>query len=283
MRMNDEHKACTEKQERVLYKIGFFAQMNHITVKTLRFYESEGLLIPAYVDDESGYRYYTMDQMSVIHQITALKKAGFTLEDIKRIRNGGNQENFIANKKAEVMEKIAELTRQLAILDSYLTKKNATLDNPVLVKTLPEVIVASVETRIDTYDDLFTVMPDMGALMEEAGCVCAKPEYCFTQYLESGYKEEKILIQTCEAVTEMKEDLDQLHFQILPEVEAACIFHKGSYDRFPESYATILQFIEDNGYEITGNIRENYVDGIWNTDSSEQWLSEIQIPVRKRG
>ena len=283
MRMNDEHKACTEKQDRVLYKIGFFAQMNHITVKTLRFYESEGLLIPAYVDNESGYRYYTMDQMSVIHQITALKQAGFTLDDIKRIRNGGNQESFIANKKAEVMEKIAELTRQLAVLDSYMTKKNATLDNPVLVKTLPEVIVASVETRIDTYDDLFTVMPDMGALMEEAGCVCAKPEYCFTQYLESGYKEEKILIQTCEAVTEMKEDLDQLHFQILPEVEAACIFHKGSYDRFPESYATILQFIEDNGYEITGNIRENYVDGIWNTDSSEQWLSEIQIPVRKRG
>ena len=283
MRMNDEHKACTEKQDRVLYKIGFFAQMNHITVKTLRFYESEGLLIPAYVDNESGYRYYTMDQMSVIHQITALKQAGFTLEDIKRIRNGGNQESFIANKKAEVMEKIAELTRQLAILDSYLTKKNATLDNPVLVKTLPEVIVASVETRIDTYDDLFTVMPDMGALMEEAGCVCAKPEYCFTQYLESGYKEEKILIQTCEAVTEMKEDLDNLHFQKLPEVEAACIFHKGSYDRFPESYATILQFIEDNGYEIAGNIRENYIDGIWNTDSSEQWLSEIQIPVRKRG
>ena len=35
-----------------------------------------------------------------------------------------------------------------------------------------------------------------------------------------------------------------------------------------------------NGYEICGNIRENYIDGIWNKDREEDWLSEIQIPVR---
>ena len=125
-------------------------------------------------------------------------------------------------------------------------------------------------------------MPEMGAEMERLGCECALPEYCFTHYLEPVFKEEHILIETCEAVTEKKEDSALVKFRELPEITAACIFHKGSYDNFPETYAAILRFIEENGYEICGNIRENYIDGIWNKDREEDWLSEIQIPVRGR-
>ena len=47
MRMRDEHKGCAEKAESHLYRIGMFAQMNHVTVKTLRFYEEQGLLTHA--------------------------------------------------------------------------------------------------------------------------------------------------------------------------------------------------------------------------------------------
>ena len=85
MKMNEKHEAFAEKTTPQLYKIGMFAQMNHITIKTLRFYEEQGLLLPAYVDGENGYRYYTMNQMADIQRITALKQAGFTLDDIKLI------------------------------------------------------------------------------------------------------------------------------------------------------------------------------------------------------
>lgn len=118
--------------------------------------------------------------------------------------------------------------------------------------------------------------------MEKLGCVCDEPEYCFTQYLEQGYKENDILVEICQSVTEKKEDSEKVKFKTLPEVEAACIFHKGSYDTFCKSYAVILNYIEDNGYEICGNIRESYIDGVWNKDSTEEWLSEIQIPVRRK-
>lgn len=49
-----------------------------------------------------------------------------------------------------------------------------------------------------------------------------------------------------------------------------------------ESYETVLKFIEENGYEIAGAIRESYIDGIWNKDDESQWLSEIQVPIKKR-
>ena len=280
MKMNEKHEACTEKAVSHLYKIGMFAQMNHITVKALRFYEEQGLLLPAYVDGENGYRYYTMNQMADIQRITALKQAGFTLEEIKLINQGADTAYLLASKKAALLKKIAELTSQIAVIDGYLSDPASTLDAPVLIRKIPAVTVAAMESRIDSYDELFSLMPEMGAEMERLGCQCALPEYCFTHYLEQGYKEDHILIETCEAVTEKKEDSALVKFRELPEITAACIFHKGSYNNFPETYAAILRFIEENGYEICGNIRENYIDGIWNKDREEDWLSEIQIPVR---
>ena len=282
MQMNDKHEPFCKKTDSHLYRIGMFAQMNHITVKALRFYEEQGLLAPAYVDEENGYRYYTLDQMVAIHQITALKQAGFTLDDIKHIRSGVEEEQLLRKKKSQLLAQIAELTRQIAIIDAYLLDETASLSTPVLIKTLPACKVAASEKTIDSYDDLFDVMPEMGAEMERLGCECALPEYCFTRYLEPGYKEENIRVATCEAVTRLLEDTENLKFYEIEETTAACIFHKGSYADFSKSYAVLLRYIEENDYEIAGNIRESYIDGIWNKDDESEWLSEIQIPVRKK-
>ncbi len=279
MRMYEKHEWKEKSMDSHLYKIGMFAAMNHITVKTLRFYEEQGLIAPAYVDNENGYRYYTMNQMAVIHKITALKQAGFTLEEIKGLNKTVDEKHFLTKKKADLLAQIAELTRQLAVIDGYYAETENTLDTPVLLKKIPAVLTAVMKKRIHSYDELFTMMPEMGAEMERIGCECALPEYCFTNYPETGYQEEDILVETCEAVTEKREGSSVIYFKEFPEVEAACIYHKGSYDNFPKTYAVLLRYIEEHGYTICGGIRESYIDGVWNRDSEEEWLSEIQIPV----
>ena len=282
MEMKREHLPCPERAGNRFYKIGMFAAMNHVTVKTLRFYEEQGLLIPALINQENGYRYYPLSQMAVLHQITALKLAGFTLEEIVRIHSGADEEAVLLKKKSELLAKISDLTRQIAVVDGYLSKKKTSLSAPVLIKIIPETTVAFLRTRPESYDCLFDRMPEMGALMEKAGCVCALPEYCFTNYLEPGYKDGDILVEICESVAEAKNETGDLRFKTLPEIQAACVFHKGSYGTFSESYETVLRYIEENGYEIAGAIRESYIDGVWNKDDESQWLSEIQVPVRKK-
>ena len=282
MEMKQEHKPCEEKASDTLYKIGMFAAMNHVTVKALRFYEEQGLLMPALIHPETGYRYYTLSQMAVLHQITALKLAGFTLEEIAHINSGADEEAVLLKKKAELLAKIADLTRQIAVVDGYLSKKKTDLSAPVLIKTIPETTVAYMRIRLESYDSLFDRMPEMGVLMEKAGCKCALPEYCFTGYLEPGYRDGDILVEICESVVAAKKETGELRFKTLPEVQAACIFHKGSYRTFPESYEAVLRYIEENGYEIAGEIRESYIDGVWNMDDERQWLSEIQVPVRRK-
>lgn len=280
--MNEQHEYCREKEPPRLYRIGMFANMNRVTIKTLRYYDEQNLLKPAYVDEENGYRYYEAGQIAQLHRILALKNMGFSIEDIRRITNGEGEKNLLHRKKQEILKEIATLTAKLSEVESYLAKDEIDLSAPVLVKKLPEVIVCTMQRRIESFDSLFELMPEMGAEMERLGCICAEPAYCFTHYLEPGDKNESILIETCEAVTEKKEDSGKVRFQVMPEVpEAACIFHRGSYNTFPGSYASALSFIEENGYEICGNIRESYIDGVWNKDDPKDWLTEIQIPVRK--
>lgn len=282
MEMKQEHRPCEEKTSDTLYKIGMFAAMNHITVKTLRFYEEQGLLMPALIHPETGYRYYTLSQMAVLHQITALKLAGFTLEEITHINSGADEKAVLLKKKSELLAKISDLTRQIAVVDGYLSKRKTGLSAPVLIKNIPETTVAFMQIRLESYDRLFDRMPEMGALMEKAGCECALPEYCFTNYLEPGYKDGDIPVEICESVVEAKKETGELRFKTLPEIRAACVFHKGSYRTFSESYEAVLRYIEENGYEIAGEIRESYIDGIWNKDDESQWLSEIQVPVKRK-
>lgn len=283
LKMNEKHEACKELVGPRLYKIGVFAAMNHVTIKALRHYDEQGLLKPAKVDDTNGYRYYAASQIADLHQILSLKNMGFSLEDIRAIQKGRPEKELLQAKKQEILKEIAVLTAKLAQVEGYLGEENLDLASPVLIKSIPEVIVATMQTRIDSYDRLFELMPKMGAEMERLDCVCAEPDYCFTHYLEAGYKEEDILIETCEAVTEKKTDTEIVKFKVFPEVEqAACIFHKGSYGMLSRSYAALLKFIEENGYEICGNIRESYIDGVWNKESEEEWLTEIQIPVLRR-
>lgn len=277
MEMKNHHEPCNPKAKNTLYKIGMFAAMNRVTVKALRFYEEQNLLLPAYINYENGYRFYELSQMQVLHKITALKQAGFTLEEIQKLNKGCDENSILLKKKSELLSKIADLTKQLSIVETFLTKKADTLSSPVLIKKIPKVTVAVMKSKIDSYDDLFEVMPKMGALMEKSGCECRVPEYCFTNYLSK----DEITIETCETVVEAKPPLENLYFKEMPEVQAACIFHKGSYGQLSQSYERLLNYIEENGYKICGDFRESYIDGVWNKNDKNEWLTEIQIPVEK--
>lgn len=281
MRMNQKHQSCNPRAKEQLYKIGMFANMNRVTIKTLRYYDEQKLLIPVYVDEENGYRYYAAGQMAQLHRIIALKNMGFSIDDIRKIMDGAEERSFLLEKKQEILKDIAVLTDKLAQVESYLARESMNLSAPVLIKEIPQALVCTMKQRIKSYDALFELMPQMGAQMEMLECKCAQPAYCFTHYLEPEYKEEDILVEICEAVTEKKQDFGEIAFKVFLKVPmAACIFHKGSYNTLHISYAMLLQYIEENGYEICGNIRESYIDGVWNKETENEWLTEIQIPVK---
>ena len=65
-----------------MFRIGEFAQIAQVSGRQLRFYDQLGLLRPAHVDQQTGYRYYTIRQLPRLNSILALKELGLALEQI---------------------------------------------------------------------------------------------------------------------------------------------------------------------------------------------------------
>lgn len=269
-----------------MFQIGLFSKMNRITTKTLRHYDEIGLLKPAYVDDFTGYRYYTSEQLPRLHMIIGLKQLGLSLEQIGTlVKDSSGLEVFLELKQMELQEQIRSFNQQLKMLESYQKKVNGEymMDYTPIIKSLPEVIVASMTFIAPSYDAYFNIIPKMGDEMRRQGAKCASPEYCFNIYHDGEYKEKDIHVETCEAVVDYCEDSDMVKYKKVNKVEkAVCILHKGPYSGLREAYGFVFSWIEDNGYEVIGLPRESYIDGIWNKESEEDWLTEVQIPIAEK-
>ncbi len=125
MEQNNRDSLIEETAEGTLLKIGEVADFFQISVKAVRIYEKKGIIVPAYIDPESGYRYYTPDQLHQLAALLELKSLGFSLEEIKDVMVGEsskealykamqeklrNWENLVimAQSKMDAIESISE-------------------------------------------------------------------------------------------------------------------------------------------------------------------------------
>ena len=272
-------------KEKTKFKIGEFSRMMQVTVKTLRHYEKKGLLLPYEVDEWTGYRYYTICQMQKLNAIRQLQRLGFTLEEIKELYEEDSHVPSVEqltekiNKTEELLKQLMERRDQLKEwLES--SKKHNDMEK-YSIELLPEVIVASHREVISDYGALGMLCYEkIGPEMQRLGCQCPMPGYCFTIEHSEEYSPDSIDIEYCEQVVEMGQNSHIIQFKCLPAVEKAlCVKHMGPYERFYETFAEVFQYIEENGYRIIDHPRICYIDGIWNQEDPEKWLSIIQVPI----
>lgn len=270
-----------------MLKIGDFSKLCRVTIKALRYYDEVGLMKPDYISAENGYRYYHPEQLNTITKILIFKEMGLTIEEIMYLTNHDlcdeEVQLLLAEKQNKIRGSILAEQKRLARIDAFLkSMKEEQHMNGVFIKELPEVIVASMRTIIPNYDALNTVVPAMGEKMQAHGAVCREPAYCFNIYHDGEYKESDVDVEICEAVVRACKDADGVTYKVIEGVKTAvCIHHKGPYTTLGKSYAKVLEWVGQNGYQITGSPRESYIDGCWNKNDPNEWLTEIQIPVTK--
>ncbi|MCQ2054778.1 MAG: MerR family transcriptional regulator [Fibrobacter sp.] len=268
-------------------KIGEFSQLMQVTVKTLRHYEQIGILKPCEVDQWTGYRYYKLEQMQQLQSIRHLKDVGFSLEEIREMM----ENNSLVPGIEQLESKIHACEEELKILLARRERLHQMVDSQrklnsmdkISIQELPEIIVASHRETIPNYEAVGPMCVNViGPEMQRLGCKCPPPGYCFTIEHNKEYSPTDIDIEYCEQVEEMGTDSEIIQFKKLDAVKSAlCYKHYGPYDRFYQSYTEVFKYIEKEGYRIVGNPRCCYVDGIWNQEDPEKWLSIIQVPVEK--
>lgn len=268
-----------------MYRIGMFSKFGKVTIKTLHHYNEVGLLVPAYIDETNGYRYYTTAQLFHLHEIVALRQMGFSIPEIAELINGHNTAAILEQRKTELESEVQDATHQLFRLNHYIKeqKEGNFMKYQAVIKDIPACIVFSSRQTIPNYAALMEIVPALGAKVADTnpGLKCAEPDYCFNIYHDGEYKESDIDVEICEAVTHRGKDGDNFVFKEIPAVTVASIMHKGAYEDLGAAYAYAFRWIEENGYKVADHPRESYIDGIWNKENTADWLTELQVPVKK--
>jgi len=268
-------------------KIGEFSQIMQVTVKTLRHYEQKGLLLPDEVDEWTGYRYYSLEQMQKLNAIRELKDLGFSLDEVKEMYDDESHSPDINQLTRKIKETEQQLKTLMARRNQLINWRNSRKEIKTMdkfsIQSLPSIIVASHREIIPNYEAIGDMcINKIGPEMQRLGCKCPPPGYCFTIEHNKEYQPTDIDIEYCEQVEEMGTDSAIIQFKQLPEVPTAvCMKHYGPYDRFYQSYTELFKYIEENGYKVIGRPRCCYVDGAWNQEDPEKWLSIVQVAVNK--
>jgi len=265
-------------------KIGEFARLGQVSVQTLRYYDSLGLLRPGDVDPMTNYRYYALDQLPDLMRILALKDLGFSLEqiaqflsmplsstDLRKMLTLKQQE--LRNQVQEQLDRLERLEARLRLMDQ---DENA-LKLEVIVKRIDSLEVASVRGVIPSYWD---VSPLWTQLFEALGRLRLSP--CAPTLTLFHASEPEIDVQVCAPLPADANTHGSLKVETLPAYEmAACTIHQGPFSGLAAAYAALVKWVDANGYSIAGPDREVYLrlpeDCQYATDPNA--ITELQIPI----
>ena len=126
------------------------AQAVGCTCRAIKFYEEKGLL-PSVARQENGYRDYTQEDLRRLHEIQAYRKLGISVEDVRRLLDGGDDallHAILEKKRAELREQQQELA---ALEDLLRTRDAQALDEAIDFETLAQAIRAQLPGAFGRY------------------------------------------------------------------------------------------------------------------------------------
>ncbi len=269
--------------------IGVFAQVGQVTVQTLRHYDRLGLLKPEHIDRFTNYRYYSLEQLPRLYRILALKELGLSLEQIGAILQDDlsteELRGMLKFKRAQLHQTLQETQEQLDRVEAHIRhieEEGKMPEGDVIVKTVEPVLVAGRRVRIPVNEGV--VLEDLNSAFNEVG------QYVYGNNAGDGRPciavwytpVDQTVDEDVEATFPLAKKLvatDRIQIHELPQEQVASFMHQGDFRNFQDSYKTILNWIERNGYTVNGPFREIYHK--WDRNDLSNTTVEIQFPVKK--
>ncbi|MFE0506463.1 MerR family transcriptional regulator [Peribacillus butanolivorans] len=113
------------KKRSKLYSIGETSKLKNLSIKALRYYHKEKILIPAYINESTGYRYYSAEQFIHIDIIKTGRQLNVSIEEMQKIFSSRNTEEllfFLEQKQKDIVAQINQLNLAKNKIDTLRRK-----------------------------------------------------------------------------------------------------------------------------------------------------------------
>ena len=269
-----------------LFTIGEIAELFGVNIRTLRYYDEIGILHPEVTDPQSGYRYYSTRQFERLNSIRYLRALGMSLQKISLFFDNRD----ISTLRQLLTEQMEETNLQMERLYKIKQKLQCRLDSLedavdssiglISLRTFSKRPIAFLRKEIPLGDDL---------------------EYPIRELERSNTLESSIFLGKV-GVSISRENLIQKRFEhfsgifmlleegdhyqgtvhFLPEGDYVTVRLRGTHQEAAAYYQKLFTYMEENGYCCDGDSVEITLIDSGFTNDTEQYVTELQIPVAKQ-
>ncbi|MGW9627230.1 MerR family transcriptional regulator [Microbacterium sp. NPDC055521] len=266
-----------------MLSIGAFAQIGQVTHRMLRHWDTAGLLVPAHVDEFTGYRSYDPSQLDRLHRIVALRQLGFGLEQIGAVldeeigadriaRMLRSHRDAVEREHRIATERLVDVERRL-----HLIKREKRMSSAEFIeKSLPAVRLIARTATVPADEVSRHVGPMFGEVEDGLPETEGMLETPIAQYrptddgmlLTIGYAYRGDPVEGLELV------------ELAAEERAVCGIHLGPTAGIPDTWHALHAEMLARGFTPSGPCRELYVRS-WPLDDESAWVVELQQPVSR--
>ena len=261
-----------------LFSIGEVAKIKDITIKALRYYHKMGILIPRYIDETTGYRYYSIDQfihIDIIKSCRELRTSIVELQEIFKDCDTDQLLQFLQLKRYEAEENIKKMQEVIKTIDSLNMKVETSKDilnsdeisiqffEPRYVIVAPCKEVGSLQELL-YYSDLEKIIQDKERKMSmERGIIYnfnsegdAEPKYVFSRFQGNSNIEA------------------EQNIKILPKGKYVTLSY--SKENEEERRNKIIKYVKENNLKVKSFIEVELFNDFFNTES---YSCQIQMLI----
>ena len=273
--------------ERPLLRIGEFARIGRVSIATLHHYEKSSLLKPDALDPDTGYRYYSLHQLTHLNRILALKELGFPLKQISQLLEEElsleQLRGMFTIKQAQAQQIInteqARLTR-IAYRLQQIEQGGIMPAYEVLLKQVDPLLIASIRATIQMGDDLEQPYRTLIAYLDQQHAQYSHPamRLLYSRYEWHG---NNMAIDVEAAVPLLTALPNNERIRMLSGGLMACTIHLGGDLFLGQAHGALSRWVKDNGYQIIGLPRYVHLQRAEHIALS-QYVTEVQFPVEER-
>lgn len=273
-----------------MFRIGEFSKIAQVSGRLLRYYDEIGLLYPEFIDSQTGYRYYTADQLPRLNRILALKDLGFTLDQIANLLgdevSSDEIRGMLAMKKAQIEQSVREEVsrlRQVEMRLAQIEREGQLWEHDIVLKRVPPTPFFSVRAEGAMGELFYELLRDIRHALPSGNHPASFGH--FTAVLHSPmYEQEQadmelgFLLKQPDIASLPLSSGRTLAVRELSSVDTmASIVAKG-WDEGSIAYNALGSWIADNGFQLTGAVRE-VLFTLQTPEMMSSSLLEIQFPV----
>jgi len=278
-----------------MFQIGEFSTIARVSGRLLRYYDEIGLLRPARIDPESGYRFYSTEQLPRLNRILALKELGLTLDEISRLLEDDlpldEMRRMLTVKQAEMEQALGDGMRRIRSIQlrlKQIEEAGGFTEYDIVLKPIPaHRILGSRQIVLNTEQGFQLAMQLAQQIPEQVG-----PEkldrFVVTLFSEEWKQENLDVEMGYILATEPPGRLElpgeqELTVREVPATEnAATYITRGALEYGDVAYNAVGTWMEANDFRFGGQFREVLLEPP-DPDHMDELSREIQVPVEKAG